>query len=73
VNRGVTWFEDGKDRQVLAAIRNKLYCLDPGRGKLVRGFGDNGVVDLSAQLDRDMTGLNDSGAACFWQSPAAPS
>ena len=58
VNRGVAWFEDGKDRRVLAAIRDKLYCLDPRTGELVRTFGDNGVVDLKAQFDRDMSGLS---------------
>lgn len=58
VNRGVTWFEDGKDRRVFAAIQDKLYCLQPKTGEFVRNFGDNGVVDLAAQFDRDMTGLN---------------
>ncbi|MGH9657028.1 MAG: pyrroloquinoline quinone-dependent dehydrogenase, partial [Bryobacteraceae bacterium] len=58
VNRGVTWFEDGKDRRVFAAVRDKLYCLNPRTGALVRNFGDNGVVDLAAQFDRDMTGLS---------------
>ncbi|MDX1984649.1 MAG: pyrroloquinoline quinone-dependent dehydrogenase [Bryobacteraceae bacterium] len=57
VNRGVTWFEDGKDRRVFAAIVDKLYCLNPKTGGLIRSFGDNGVVDLTTQFDRDMTGL----------------
>lgn len=58
VNRGVTWFEDGKDKRVFAAIRDKLYCLHPRTSEFVRGFGDNGVVDLAEQFDRDMTGLS---------------
>jgi quinoprotein glucose dehydrogenase len=58
VNRGVTWFEDGKDRRLFAAILDKLYCLNPQTGEPVRSFGDNGVVDLAAHFDRDMTGLN---------------
>lgn len=58
VNRGVAWFEDGKDRRVFAAIRDKLYCLDPRKGEPLKNFGDNGVVDLAAQFDRDMTGLS---------------
>ena len=57
VNRGVTWFEDGKDRRVFAGIQDKLYCLNPQTGEPIRGFGDNGVVDLAANFDRDMTGL----------------
>jgi quinoprotein glucose dehydrogenase len=58
VNRGVTWFEDGKDKRVFAAVQDKLHCLDPKTGEPVKTFGDNGVVDLSAQFDRDMTGLS---------------
>jgi quinoprotein glucose dehydrogenase len=57
VNRGVTWFEDGKDKRVFAAIQDKLHCLNPATGEPVKGFGDNGIVDLAAQFDRDMTGL----------------
>lgn len=58
VNRGVAWFEDGKDRRIFAAIRDKLYSLNPRTGELVQNFGDNGVVDLAAQFDCDMTGLS---------------
>lgn len=58
INRGVTWFEDGKDKRVLAAIQDKLYCLHPKTGEFVKNFGDNGVVDLTTQFDRDMTGLS---------------
>ena len=57
VNRGVTWFEDGKDRRVFAAIQDKLYCLNPKTGEPIRNFGDNGVVDLAAQFDCDMDRL----------------
>ncbi|MCW5982984.1 MAG: pyrroloquinoline quinone-dependent dehydrogenase [Bryobacteraceae bacterium] len=57
VNRGVTWFEDGKLRNVFAAIQDKLYCLDARTGELAKRFGDNGVVDLTAQFDRNMDGL----------------
>jgi quinoprotein glucose dehydrogenase len=57
VNRGLTHFADGKDRRVYAAIQDKLYCLRAASGELVKSFGDNGVVDLAAQFDRDMTGL----------------
>ena len=57
VNRGLTHFADGKDRRVFAAIQDKLYCLRPASGELVKTFGDNGVVNLTTQFDRDMTGL----------------
>ncbi len=58
INRGLTWFEDGKDRRVFAALQDKLYCLNPQTGEPIKSFGDNGVVDLAAQFDRDMTGLS---------------
>jgi quinoprotein glucose dehydrogenase len=58
VNRGVEWFEDGKDKRVFAAVRDKLFCLHPQTGEPVKSFGDNGVVDLTTQFDRDMTGLS---------------
>lgn len=57
VNRGVSWFEDGKDKRVFAAIQDKLYAFHPKTGELIKNFGDNGVVDLTTQFDRDMTGL----------------
>ncbi|MBK7926051.1 MAG: pyrroloquinoline quinone-dependent dehydrogenase [Bryobacterales bacterium] len=58
VNRGVTWFEDGKDKRVFAAIQDKLHCLNPSTGEPVKGFGDNGIVNLAAQFDSDMQGLS---------------
>ena len=58
VNRGVTWFADGKDRRIFAGIQDKLYCLNAETGQPIRTFGDNGVVDLTSQFDRDMTGLS---------------
>ena len=57
VNRGLTHFADGKDRRIYAAIHDKLYCLGAASGELVKTFGDNGVVNLSTQFDRDMSGL----------------
>jgi len=57
VSRGVTYFEDGKDRRIFATIQDKLYSLDAKTGELTKNFGDNGVVNLSTQFDREMTGL----------------
>ncbi|MEZ5398317.1 MAG: pyrroloquinoline quinone-dependent dehydrogenase [Bryobacteraceae bacterium] len=57
VNRGVTFFRDGRKTRILAGIQDKLYCLDARNGELVRAFGDNGVVDLTQNFDRDMTNL----------------
>ncbi|MBK9168808.1 MAG: pyrroloquinoline quinone-dependent dehydrogenase [Bryobacterales bacterium] len=58
VNRGVTYFEDGRDRRIYTAIRDKLYALNARNGEPVRSFGDNGIVDLTAAFDHDMAGLD---------------
>lgn len=57
VNRGVTYFQDGPAKRIFAAVQDKLYCIDASTGELVRAFGDNGIVDLTSQFDRDMTRL----------------
>lgn len=57
VNRGVTYFEDGKDKRIFAAIQAKLFCLDARTGELIKSFGENGIVDLKQDFDRDMEGL----------------
>ena len=58
VERGVTYFGDGKDRRIFVGIQDKLYSLDAKSGEPAKTYGDNGVVDLAAQFDRDMTGLS---------------
>jgi len=58
VNRGVTWFADGKDKRIFAALNDRLFCLNPASGELLRSFGDNGIVDLKSQFDRDMSSLD---------------
>ena len=57
VNRGVTYFEDGRDKRIFAAIQAKLFCLDARTGELIKSFGENGIVDLKQDFDRDMEGL----------------
>ncbi|MBM3738622.1 MAG: pyrroloquinoline quinone-dependent dehydrogenase [Acidobacteria bacterium] len=53
VNRGVTWFEDGKDKRIFAAIQSKLYCLYAKSGELIKSFGENGIVDLTKDFDTE--------------------
>jgi quinoprotein glucose dehydrogenase len=57
VQRGVTYFRDGRRARILVTLQDKLYCLDAKTGELVRQFGDNGVVDLNQSFDREMSGL----------------
>ncbi len=58
VNRGLTWFADGKDKRVFAALQDKLFCLNPATGELIKTFGDNGIIDLATLFDKDMKGLS---------------
>jgi quinoprotein glucose dehydrogenase len=57
VNRGVSFWTNGKDKRILFTYRSRLVSLDAKTGKLAAAFGDNGQVDLTQGLDRDITGL----------------
>lgn len=59
VNRGVACWSDGKPngkRRIISSLPNgKLYSLDARTGKLDADFGDKGVVDLRAGIERDIS------------------
>jgi len=57
VNRGVTYWQDGNDKRILFTALARLICLDAKTGKPVPSFGENGTVDLTQGLGRDITGL----------------
>ena len=57
VNRGVTYWEDGKDKRIFFSAGSYLYALDAADGKLVSGFGSGGKVDLRQGLGRDTSTL----------------
>jgi quinoprotein glucose dehydrogenase len=57
VNRGLAWWSDGDARRLLFGTGHWLHAIDARTGKLVETFGDQGRVDLSQGLDRDVTGL----------------
>jgi quinoprotein glucose dehydrogenase len=52
-NRGVTYWEDGRDQRIFVGSRHYLYALDARTGSLVTTFGDAGRVDLREGLGRD--------------------
>ncbi len=52
-NRGVMYWERGKDRRVFAAAGNYVYALAAGSGRPIPSFGDNGRIDLRRDLGRD--------------------
>jgi quinoprotein glucose dehydrogenase len=58
VHRGVATWTDGRQRRVFMNSRWNLIALDAATGKPIPTFGDSGVVDLTARLERDGKGVN---------------
>jgi quinoprotein glucose dehydrogenase len=52
-NRGLTYWENGPDERMFAAVQSYLYALDARTGKAVTSFGNNGRIDLRDGLGRD--------------------
>jgi quinoprotein glucose dehydrogenase len=48
--RGIATWTDGKQRRLLMTARSELIELDAATGKLIPGFGNNGIVDLTEHL-----------------------
>jgi len=57
VNRGLTYWNEGEDRRIFYTVGARLIALHARTGQPVRQFGDNGLVDLTRGLGRDITGL----------------
>jgi quinoprotein glucose dehydrogenase len=52
-NRGVTYWSDGSERRIFAAVQQYVYALDARTGQPVPGFGREGRIDLRENLGRD--------------------
>ncbi len=52
-NRGLTYWEDGKDQRIYFVDSHFLYALTASSGKPVPVFGEKGRVDLREGLGRD--------------------
>ncbi len=48
--RGLTWWTDGKERRLFSAVASYIYAIDPADGTAITSFGDNGRIDLRANL-----------------------
>ncbi len=53
VTRGLAYWENGKDKRILAGVMNFLYALDATTGKAIPSFGDKGRIDLRQGLGRE--------------------
>lgn len=50
VNRGVSYWEDGRDRRIFTTYDDALYGLDFETGEPIKSFGQDGSVSLKAGL-----------------------
>jgi quinoprotein glucose dehydrogenase len=64
VNRGLTYWTDGKAEALFYVAGSFLYALDPQNGQLLAGFGENGKVDLYQGLGREVSSM--------WVTAATP-
>lgn len=58
VLRGVQYWESGRDRRIMAAMGHFVYALNARTGKRVKGFGQEGAIDLKRFYDRDVANLS---------------
>ncbi len=52
-NRGLTYWAQGDDRRIFAAVQSYVYALDARTGKAIPAFGEEGRIDLREGLGRD--------------------
>jgi len=57
VNRGVTYWTDGKNQHILFSAGPYLYAVNAITGKLINSFGEHGKADLRNGLGRDPSRL----------------
>jgi quinoprotein glucose dehydrogenase len=49
-SRGVTWWSDGKERRIFVVLGSWLYAVNADTGTAIASFGQNGRIDLRANL-----------------------
>lgn len=52
-DRGLAYWENGRDRYIIAGVMNFVYSLDANTGEPTAAFGDHGRIDLREHLGRD--------------------
>ncbi len=52
-DRGLAYWSDGKEKEILVGVMNFLYALDAATGRPVPAFGINGRIDLQENLGRE--------------------
>lgn len=56
-SRGLMYWEDGSESMLLTGAGQYIVALDPYTGDLIKGFGENGKLDLKKNFDRDVSNL----------------
>jgi quinoprotein glucose dehydrogenase len=56
-NRGVTYWESGRERRIFFGYQHWLYALDAQTGQQAKDFGEAGRVDMRVGLGRDPKSL----------------
>jgi len=57
-NRGLAWWQEGKEKRLFVGILNYLYALNPDTGRPIATFGERGRIDLRKNLRGDYTQLS---------------
>ena len=57
VNRGVVWWQNGKDKRIYYSCGPYLFALQAATSKLINSFGDGGILDTRQGLGRDVNGM----------------
>lgn len=58
VNRGVTFWEQDKDKRIFFSAGHWLYAVQADNGQSITSFGNNGRIDLRIGLGRDSSTLS---------------
>ncbi|WP_018614172.1 pyrroloquinoline quinone-dependent dehydrogenase [Segetibacter koreensis] len=58
VNRGVKYWESGKNKRIYYSAGIYLFALNAQTGKPISNFGNNGKIDLRQGLNRDIKGMH---------------
>lgn len=58
VNRGVTYFDDGRDGRIFMSAGPYLFAVNARNGELIAGFADQGKLDLRENLGKDPAQLS---------------
>jgi quinoprotein glucose dehydrogenase len=61
--RGVTYWEKGSDKRIVAAIGNFLIAINATTGELIKTFGDGGKVDLRVGMRDDPKTIQSAGSS----------